>query len=110
LPILREFPASKEYSAAEQLLPLARAMADLDLGELQQSDTAEDAAVFVNALRLASRGQILAALDGLLDVLRDRKQARGQEARKVFLGLLQVLGEDNAHTRQYRAELATILF
>lgn len=111
LPILREFPASKEYSAAEQLLPLARALADLDLGELDPTrDDEGQAAVFVNAVRLASRGQILAAMDGLLDVLRDHKPAGGQEARKVFLGLLQVLGEENPLTRDYRSELATILF
>ena len=111
LAILREFPASKEYSSAEQLLPLARALADLDLGELEPAGDEEDrAAVFINALRLAGRGQMLAALDGLLDVLRERKFSRGEDARKVFLGLLQVLGEDNPHTRDYRSELASLLF
>jgi putative thioredoxin len=111
LPILREFPASKEYPSAEQLVPLARALADLELGELDLAgDHEEQTAVFINALRLASRSQILPALDGLLDVLRDRKFPRRQEARMIFLGLLQVLGEGNAHTRQYRSELATLLF
>jgi putative thioredoxin len=111
LPILREFPASKEYADAEQLLPLARALADLELGDLDlPSDHEEQTAVFVNALRLASRSQILPALDGLLEVLRDRQFPRREEARKIFLGLLQVLGEGNTHTRDYRSELATLLF
>jgi len=111
LPILREFPASKEYSAAERLLPLALALADLDLGELDLAgDDEGQAAVFITALRLAGRGQLLAAMDGLLDVLRERKSSRREEARQVLLGLLQVLGEDNPHTREYRSELATLLF
>ena len=111
LPILRAFPASKEYPAAEQLLPLAQALADLDLGELDlNSDSEGQAAAFFHALHLASRGQILAAMDGLLEVLRERRDPRREEARQVMLGLLQVLGEKNPHTRQYRAELTDLLF
>ncbi|MEX2143408.1 MAG: tetratricopeptide repeat protein [Anaerolineales bacterium] len=111
LPILRAFPASKEYSAAEHLLPLAQALADLEMGELRPpSDDEEGAAGYVHALRLACRGQMLASMDGLLDVLRNRKHPRREEARQVLLGLLQVLGENNPHTRAYRAELAALLF
>lgn len=111
LPILREFPVSKEYSSAELLLPLAQAMADLDLGLLiAGGDDEGTAIVYLNALRLAGRGQILAAMDGLLDVMRTDKALRKGDGRKVMLGLLQVLGEENPHTREYRTELAKLLF
>lgn len=110
LPILRAFPASKEYSVAELLLPLAQALADVDLGTLKSSKNDDQQAVFIHALRLAARGQTLAAMDGLLDVLRVRAHPQRETARKVFLGLLQVLGDESAHSREYRAELAALLF
>lgn len=106
LPILREFPVSKEYAIAEQLIPLAQAMADQDAKPRKD----EHAAIYVNALRLVGKGQIAAALDGLLEILRADKQYRKGEARQVVLGLLQVLGEENSQSREYRAELASLLF
>lgn len=108
LPILLEFPISKEFAAAEQLIPLAKALADLDLGELETSD--EHDALYANALRLAGNGKLLPALDGLLDLLRLNKTYRKGQARKVVLAILEVLGNDNPVTREYRAELAQLLF
>jgi putative thioredoxin len=67
-------------------------------------------ATFYNALRLAKRGNIEAALDGLLDVLRQDKRYRNDEVRIVFLGLLELLGEQDPIVRSYRSELASILF
>ncbi len=111
LPILREFPVSKEYAEAERLLPLAQAEADWELGEAEQAKDEEGAgAMYANALRLASQGSLLPAMDGLLDVLRQDKNFQKGKARQVFLGMLAVLGEDNPATRQYRSELATLLF
>lgn len=107
LPILREFPVSKEFTSAEQLIPLARAMANLDVKPTDEDDYA---AIYANALSLAGRGQIAAALDGLLEILRASKQYRKGEARQVVLGLLQVLGEENPQSREYRSELASLLF
>lgn len=108
LPILREFPISKEYASAERLIPLAEALANLEPGEDSDSQAAQP--VYTHALRLASRGQILAAMDGLLDVLREDKAQRKGAPRKVLIGLLEVLGDDNPQTRQYRNELAQLLF
>jgi len=111
LPILREFPVSKEYVTAEQLLPLAQAISDLELGLLDLAGDDEGlTAVYTNALRLAGRGLIPAAMDGLLEVMKVDKNVRKGEAHKVMLGLLQVLGDDNPLTREYRHELATLLF
>lgn len=108
LPILREFPVSKEYVSAERLVPLAEALSNLEMSSHADEEDAQ--AVYRNALRLAKHGQLLAAMDGLLDVLRENKALRKGEPRKVMLGLLEVLGNDNPHAREYRDELAQLLF
>lgn len=107
LPILRNFPVSKEYAAAEQLIPLAQAMADMQNNEFEQDDLAP---LYANVLRLAGRGQLPQALDGLLELLRENKKYRRGEARKVAIGLMTVMGEENPQTREYRNELASLLF
>lgn len=106
--ILSAFPASKQYHSAQQLLPYAQALIQVQQGELPDEDDLD--AAFQNSVRLAGRGNLLAALDGLLDILRQDKRYRNGAARAVYLGLLEMLGEENPHTRQYRTELATTLF
>jgi putative thioredoxin len=49
-------------------------------------------------------------MDGLLDILREKKNYRSGDVRKVFLGLLEMLGEEDPQTREYRNELASTLF
>ena len=106
--IYRAFPASQEYNAAEQLVPLIKAMEDFR-GNKLPAETDLDAA-FVNSLRLASRGNIFASIDGLLDVLRQDKRYRKDRAKLVILGLLELLDPEGEQTRKYRSELAAILF
>ena len=111
LPILLEFPVSKEYSTAEQLIPLAQAMADKeDSSEKEIADENPHKALYENALRLAGRGQIAAALDGLLEILRQDKNYRKGQGRKVAVGLLHLLGENNPLAREYHTELASLIF
>lgn len=111
LPILRAFPVSKEYTRAEQLIPLAQAMADLEsretAGESQDDDLATQ---YTSALRLANRGQLFAAMDGLLDILHQNKKYRVGEIRHLMLGLLALLGDENTQARAYRSELTSLLF
>lgn len=109
LEILRNFPASKEYTAAEKLRPLAEGLVRLETDEDMDFDEPLEAA-YRNSLRLITRGNIPAALDGLLEVLREDKRYRHGEVRLVFLALLELLGESNPQTRQYRNELASVLF
>jgi putative thioredoxin len=66
--------------------------------------------MYVNSLRLVIRGNILAALDGLIEVLKLNKNYRNGKAKQAFLALLELLGEQDEKTRDYRAELATVLF
>jgi putative thioredoxin len=106
--ILRNFPASREYSSAEILVPLTEAY--LRLQNLSGEETDPQAPAYNNSLRLASRGNIPSALDGLLDILRQEKQYRNGQARKVFLALLELLGAEDPQARQYRNELASVLF
>ena len=107
LKITRNFPASREYNSAEALLPLLTALNDLDHDS--DSDDPLDAA-FWNAVRISKRGNYEAAMDGLLDILRQDKHYRDGRARKLILAIFELLGEEDSITRQYRSELALVLF
>lgn len=106
--IIRTFPASREYSTAQLLLPLAEGVLDLQKNKLP--DESDLDAAFSNCLRLVSRDHIPAAVDGLLDILRQDKNYQNGRARLVTLGLLELLGKDDPETRRYRRELASVLF
>jgi len=105
---LRNFPASRHFAAAEKLLPYAESLGYLKQNNLPQENDLDFA--FSNCIRLASRNNLPAALDGLLDILKQNKKYRNGLAQKVILALFELLGEDNELTRSYRAELASILF
>ena len=109
LHILEHFPTSREYNAAQTLLPLAKALAPLERGEAWADEDPLDPA-FENAMRLVRRGNYEAAMDGLLDILREDKRYRNGLARQAMVALLDLLGDTNPITRQYRSELATVLF
>jgi putative thioredoxin len=106
--ILNNFPPSNSYSSAEMLLPYLKALTALHDGILPD-ETDLDAA-FKNNIRLAQRGQFLPALDGLLDILRQDRNYQDGWGRQTFLALLELLGREDPNTRQYRSELASILF
>jgi putative thioredoxin len=106
--LLRAFPASKEFAAAELLRPYAEALAHAE--EAAPADPTPADAAFAAALRLAARGNLEAALDGLFDLLRSSRRYRDGLAQRVSLSLLELMGEANPQTRAYRAELASVLF
>ncbi len=108
LVILNYFPASREYNAAQLMRPLAESMMKYEKSELP--DETELDAMFRNTIRLAARGNQLAALDGLLEIIRQEKRYRSDRARQVFLGILELLGAEDPDARQYRSELAMLLF
>jgi putative thioredoxin len=108
LEVLRNFPASHEFSRAQLLLPLADALVKNDNDQLPDETDLDTA--FASSIRLASRGNLPAALDGLLDLLRQDKHYRRDVARQVLLGLLELLGPTDPQSRSYRAELSAILF
>jgi putative thioredoxin len=106
--ILHNFPASRQYNDAEVLMPYADAL--LAYQNNKMDDTTDLDAAFRSSIRLASRGNFPAALDGLFDILRQDKKFRNGKARLVALSLFEIMGEDDPNIRQYRSELASILF
>jgi putative thioredoxin len=107
--ILEAFPQGPEWADAQQLKPLAGLMAQVEANGPHPADDPL-AAAFYQAGRLMLRGRLPAAMDGLLDVLRQDKNYRKGEARTVLLALFALLGDDDPITREYRDELASILF
>lgn len=105
--ILVDFPDSRQQAHAELLHPLAGTLVRLSRNELPEK-TELDAA-FRNCLRLVGRDNLPAALDGLLDILRQDKHYANDLTRKVFVGILELMGETDPQTRQYRQELASVL-
>ena len=105
---LRVFPACKEYNEAERLLPLMKAMQDAVSGSLP-AETDLDMA-FTNSMRLALRGNMLASLDGMMDILRADKHFRRERGKEVVLGILDLMDQESDLTRDYRKELTNILF
>lgn len=108
LTILKDFPDSRQLVQAELLLPLAERLMDLQAGRLPTE--ADLDALFTRALQMAQRGNIYAALDGLIELLRQDKRYGSGRARQVALGLIELLGDDDPATRSYRNELASALF
>lgn len=106
--ILHDFPASKQYNDAEILVPYANALLAYQNNKLDD-ETDLDAA-FRSSIRMASRGNFAAGLDGLFDILRQDKRFRNGKARLVALSIFEIMGEDDPNIRQYRSELASILF
>jgi putative thioredoxin len=106
--LLDNFPASREYSAADAMRHLTNALDKLENGQGYPEDAL--LAAYQRSLILFKRGNIPAAMDGLLDILREDKNYRQGEARSVLLGIFELLGSGNSLTRQYQQELASILF
>lgn len=106
--VLKHFPISQESKLSKVLLPVAEAYTDPEL-EMMVTDNPLESA-FRNAVRLAKRGKILIALDGLLGVLKKDKNYRSGQAKAVYLGLLEVLSDAHPNVRQYRSDLSTALF
>lgn len=107
--ILDEFPRGNEWVVAEQLKPLANLIAEVE----ENSPHAEDdplGAEFYQAARLITRGNLAAAMDGFLDILRQDKKYRRGEPKDVMLAIFSILGDEDNLTREYREELASVLF
>ena len=109
LTILEDFPRSDQVVAAEKLVPLAQLLCEIEAPDDPVAETDLDA-LYYQAARLLARGQLEAGLDGLLDVLRQDKRYRKSQPRLVMLSVFELLGDDDATTREYRRELASVLY
>jgi putative thioredoxin len=106
--ILNSFPPSKEYNAALNLLLLANLLIEADK-DISLSDDPLEAA-YSRSIRLFTKGNYPAAMDGLIDIIRENKTFHNGEPRLVLLALFDLFGESHPLTRQYRQELVSILF
>jgi len=106
--ILEQFPSSPEFQQAEKLQSLVDV---LSIFPDQGADTGNPLdAVYLRAVKLIGLGNIPAAMDGLLGILRKDKSYRGKAPKDLFLGLFELLGDDHPLTQEYRPQLANILF
>ena len=108
LEIIESFPTSREFSKAQLLRTYANTLLLRQKNSLPLETDLE--AAYYNSIRLAEKGNLPASLDGLLEILKQDKTFRNDEAHQVVLGILELLGEENPLTRQYRSELASVLF
>jgi putative thioredoxin len=108
--IIGAFPAGTEWAKAEQYRPLAELLAEVEENGPSYDEQDPLSAELYQAGRLIGRGNIPAAMDGLIDILRQDKKYRDGLPRRILLGLFEILGDEDALTRQYREELASVLF
>ena len=107
--LLEECLKSPQMLQAERLLPLARYLCRIETTE-ETFDTEPIEAQYRRAAYLLQQGNLQAALDGLLDVLRQDKRYRKGEPKDVLLALFELLGNGDPLTQTYRSELALVLF
>jgi len=108
LDVLDSASFGNETAAADRLRPLAALLSEERSSADQPMDEME--AGYLQTARLLTRGNYPAALDGLLGLLRRDKHYRNDDARRVYLAVLDILGEDDPLTKPYRDELASVLF
>ena len=106
--LLQNFPASPQYNTAQNLKPVADAYQTYVEGDVVSENPLE--AAFRNGIRLARRGNILAGMDGFLDILRRDKDFRQGQVKDIFVGWLALIGDAHPEARQYRKDLSTVLF
>lgn len=107
--LLENIVEASVYSEAQRLLPLANYLCEVD-GESDSEELTTIEAQYRHVAELLRRNNMEAALDGLLEVLREDKKYRNGEVRDVIIALFALLGDHNPLTRRYRSELAVILF
>jgi len=109
LEILEHFPAGTAWAKAETYKPLAELLVETDQQEASVEEDPMEASLHQSA-RLIERGNIEAAMDGFLSILREDKSYRSGMVRQVMLALFELLGDQDPITRKYREELASVLF
>ncbi len=106
--IMKNFPPSRQYAQVEILMPYAESLSDLKQDRLP--DQTDLDAAFAHSIRIAATGNIYASLDGLLEIIKQNKRFGYGKAQKIFIALLELLGDEDPQTLEYRKELANALF
>ncbi len=108
LTIIHHFPTSTEYQSAERLRPLVEELLN-NFEPGQQSENPLDPHYY-RSLHLIQVGNIEAALDGMLEILKKDKGYRSGQPRKIILGVFELFENDHPLVIDYRAQLANALF
>jgi len=106
--IIDKFPPSPEYARMEIIRPLYDVLVKMKADQKFTDEPLE--AAYLNSIQLTIRGNLPAAMDGMIEILRQDKHYLNDEVRKVLLGLFEVLGSNHPVSQQYRQELAMVLF
>jgi len=109
LRIIDVFPPGNEWATAERHKPLATLLAEVEENGPRDMDD-KLAAELYQAARLIGLGNLPAAMDGMLDILRENKNFRDGLPKQVLLSLFAIIGDQDTLTQQYRDELASVLF
>lgn len=107
--LLSDFPPGNAWAKAEGLKPLAEVLAEAEQADLAEESDALQASLLQSA-RLIAMDNLPAAMDGLLGILRQDKNFRKGLPKDILLALFSLLGDEDALTRRYRDELASVLF
>ena len=70
----------------------------------------EMGASFRRSILLVGKGNLPAAADGLLDILRTDKDFMDGKAKNAMVAVLELMDPDSEETRKYRDELTSVLF
>lgn len=107
--LLEEIDEASVFAQAQRLLPLADYLCQFE-EERDADDAAPIEAQYRHAANLLRKGNVAAALDGLLGVLRQDKQYDNGRAKEAVIGIFTLLGNEDPLTQQYRPELAMVIF
>jgi len=107
---LKKCKDDKTFISAEKLRPLANYLCETSNNHFLEEEHPPIEILYRQTARLFERGNLEAALDGLLDVIRQDKRFRNGEAKNVILGIFELLGDEDDLTKEYRTELASVLF
>ena len=108
LTIIKRFPSSPEFQRAEKIRPLVETL----VAGVNEQVSADDnlSPVFNRAINLVMIGNIPAAMDGLLGILKQDKRYKKGLPKQLILGLFELLGDDHPVTEDYRSQLANTIF
>jgi putative thioredoxin len=109
LDLIKDFPGGTEWPEALKLKPLAELLVEAEGDPPGDDGDALDTQLHRTA-ELIKLGNLPAAMDGLLDILREDKRYRSGFPKEVLLALYTILGDQDPLTREYRDELASVLF
>lgn len=109
--LLQSVTDGPELILANKLLPLGKFLCQSS----EMADDWQDSAPLIEiqyrqVSRIWGRNNFAAAMDGLLEVLRQDKHYASGEAKAVLLAMFELLGDDDPLTQTYRRELASVLF